>query len=101
MNELKGYGLAEVNPIERRANSKIVAYNNRYFLVGTYLETQEEWLQMLCLTKYFSSGLITNMSQLSWNGNRFILLTISLAREILLQLVQQRLSFMFGEDLSY
>lgn len=42
MNELKGYGLAEVNPIERRANSKIVAYNNRYFLVGTYLETQEE-----------------------------------------------------------
>jgi hypothetical protein len=40
--ELKGLPLLEVNPIERRANTKIVQMNGKSYLIGSATITQGE-----------------------------------------------------------
>jgi hypothetical protein len=54
--ELKHAPLAEVKPIERRANCKIVTVSKRHYLVGPSSPTQAASLQMQSRTRSTSSG---------------------------------------------
>lgn len=47
--------LAEVNPIERRANCKIVTVSKRHYLVGPSSSTQAASLRMQFRTRSTSS----------------------------------------------
>lgn len=99
--ELKGLPLLEVNPIERRANTKIVQMNGKSYLIGSATITQGEWLQKLSPTRSMSLGLIVSTSLNVWSGEKYTLTTIFLVQETLFLHALAEDVFTYGEDWSF
>lgn len=99
--ELKGSPLLEVNPIERRANTKIVQVNGKSYLIGTCSIIQGEWQQKPSPIRSMNLGSTISISLNVWSGEKYTLTTICLALEILLLHAEGEVVFMYGEGWNF